>query len=58
MARPYIERIGRTLLFFEARIVDAVKKVLEGAAHIPEVFRRAEDDTVRGHNIFRGGINR
>ena len=51
VASANIKGARQALLDFKAWIVDAVEEILEGAAHITQVFRGAENDGIAGDDI-------
>src|SRR5690606_11380998 len=56
MPGPNHQRIGLALGFLQTRIIDPVKAVLEGTAHISQVFRGSQNNAIRRQYIFRPGL--
>ncbi len=52
------QAIGAALGFFQAGIIAAVEKILQGTAHIAKVFRGAENDAVSRQNVLRPRLER
>src|SRR5690606_21256226 len=53
---PDVQRVRHALGPFETGVIDAVEKILQRAAHIPEVFGSAENHRVSGQAIVGRGL--
>jgi hypothetical protein len=47
-----VQGTGQALFLLQHRVVHPVEEVLEGAAHVAEIFRGAEDDGIGGEHVL------